>query len=344
MDAELVHLTRTVPLRLAAVALLASLGLAGCGSSGRSDAQCRTAVPTAAPAASLRDQPPPVPRSGAYLGAFALNGTNDFSQPAYRAATAALETQICRRLDIVHTYLQWQHPFPVESQRAASRAGQILLLSWTGTDLERMASGAADAEIRQVAAGVASLRSPVFVELRWEMERPNLASVVHSPRTFIAAWDHTRALFAQAGVTNASWVWCPTATGFDRGTAPAYYPGRDQVDWICTDAYPAPGPTVVPLSKELTAFLAWTTNQGKPLMLGEFGVPANYTADQRSGWLHDAADFVKQTPAIKAVVYFDYNPAGRSAERQWLLRPGSKAMRAFAALGADPWFHPAPGS
>jgi hypothetical protein len=281
-----------------------------------------------------------VPAHGADLGAFALTG--DFSQPSFTSSVAELQTEICRPLTIVHTYLRWKQPFPLASQLSVSRSGQTLLLSWTGTDLAAMASGADDAGIRTVAAQVASLHSPVFVELRWEMDRPNLRRVVHSAATFIAAWDHTRAIFAQAGVRNASWVWCPTATGFDRGDAPAYYPGANEVDWICTDAYPKPDGPVEQLSTELASFLKWAVPTGKPIMLGEIGVPESYSPSDRSDWIANAADFVKHTPAIKAVVYFDYNPAGHTANRDYRIAPGTAAATAFRALAADPWFHHPP--
>jgi hypothetical protein len=336
---QLVRLRQATAARAAAVLLLVTAGAVGCGSSSKSSASCPAAVPSPAAAASIHDTPPPVPRSGAYLGAFALNGTT-FTQSAYITSTAALETSICRPLDIVHSYLQWQKPFPADSELAASRSGQIILLSWTGTDLAQMASGADDSEIRAVAAEVAALHSPVFVELRWEMDRPNLASIVHSPGTFIAAWDHTRAIFAAVGVTNASWVWCPTATGFDRGTAEAYYPGASQVDWICTDAYPRTTGPFEGLAAELASFLTWARQQGKPLMLGEIGVPESYTADERTAWFNGAADFIEKTAQIKALVYFDYNPAGHSANRDYFLAPDSAAIKGLKALGARSWFSP----
>jgi hypothetical protein len=335
----LVRLIRTASLRATLLAVLAAATLVGCGSGTKPAAACPAGVPKPASARSIHDAPPPVPARGAYLGAFALNG-GTFSQSAYIASVNGLQRAICRPLDIVHSFLQWQQPFPTQSAVTASRSGQIVLLSWTGTDLAAMASGSEDAAIRTVAGQIASLHSPVFLELRWEMDRPNLTRVVHSPATFVAAWDHTRQVFAQAGVRNVSWVWCPTAAGFARGAAPAYYPGADQVDWICTDAYPNPRVALDPLQTELTPFLAWAKSQGKPLMIGEFGVPQSYSSDDRRAWVQHAAAFIKATPQIKAVVYFDYNPVGHAATQAFRLQPGSSALAAFRALGADPWFRP----
>jgi beta-mannanase len=173
------------------------------------------------------------------------------------------------------------------------------------------------------------------------MERLNLASVVHSPAAFIAAWDHTRAIFNDVGVTNASWVWCPTSTGFDQGTAQAYYPGANEVDWICTDAYPWPPGADEDLQDELAAFMAWAVPQGKPIMVGEVGVPLSYSVDLRNQWIDNAAAYLTSTPAIKAFVYFDFNPPDHPIERDWLLPPGSEALSHFRTLANNPWFHPA---
>jgi hypothetical protein len=334
--------TRTAARSLLAVAVVLCAVAAGCGGS------TKTVVTTPCPpsaqppmAATTRDAAPRVPTHGAYFGAFALTG--DFTQPSFIASVSQLQTEICRPLAIVHSYLRWTQQFPQQSQLKASRSGQTLLLSWTGTNLAEMASGADDAQIRAVADRVAALHSPVFVELRWEMDRPNLRGIVGSPATFISAWDHTRAVFAAAGVTNASWVWCPTAVGFDNGTAPAYYPGAKQVDWICTDAYPKPDGPVEQLSSELASFLKWAVPQGKPLMLGEIGVPESYSASNRTDWINNAAELVKDTPLIKAVVYFDYNPVGHAATRDYRIEPGTPAASALRTLAADPWFQPSFG-
>jgi hypothetical protein len=335
-------LLRVRVLRLVAATVVLAAGVVGCSSAPKTVAVAVPCPASAQPpaAAVVHDAAPAVPTHGAYFGAFTLAG--DFSQPSFASSVTDLQTEICRPLAIVHSYLQWKQPFPLASQLTASRSGQTILLSWTGTDLAAMASGADDTEIRAVAAQVASLHSPVFMELRWEMDRPNLRNIVGSPATFIAAWDHTRALFAQAKVHNASWVWCPTAVGFDRGTAPAYYPGASEVDWICTDAYPTPTGPVEQLSSELSSFLKWALPRGKPIMLGEIGVPESYSPSDRSDWINNAASLVKRTPLIKAVVYFDYNPVGHTADRDYRIEPGSAAAAALRALAADPWFNPLP--
>jgi hypothetical protein len=78
-------------------------------------------------------------------------------------------------------------------------------------------------------------------------------------------------------------------------------------------------------------------------MLGEIGVPESYSASNRTDWINNAAELVKDTPLIKAVVYFDYNPVGHPATRDYRIEPGTPAASALRTLAADPWFQPSFG-
>ena len=110
------------------------------------------------------------------------------------------------------------------------------------------------------------------------MDRPNLRAVVGTPAEFIAAWKHVRAIFAQQHVRNVAWVWCPTAKGFvPGGNAAAYYPGNDEVDWVCADAYPGFGP-YRSFADTVQPFLSWASHHPKPVMIGEYGVPGELRA------------------------------------------------------------------
>ena len=74
--------------------------------------------------------------------------------------------------------------------------------------------------------------------MRWEMDRPNLrADDVVGRRTTSRPGSTCGRSSAEERADNVSWVWCPTAEGFIRGDAPAFYPGDDQVDWTCVDVY-----------------------------------------------------------------------------------------------------------
>ena len=282
---------------------------------------------------------PAIPAHGAYFGAWVRQGA--YTQPNQIAALDTLQGELGRRLDIVHTYLKWQGTFPTASDRAALSQRSTLLLSWAGTDSSAVSSGIDDNVIRQRAREIKATHKPIFLEWRWEMERPNLRGVVGTPAQFIAAWKHVRAIFAQQHVRNVAWVWCPTAKGFmPGGDAAAYYPGDDEVDWICTDAYPPFGP-YSSFNYVAQPFLDWASHHRKPVMIGEFGVPRSFSPQQRARWLRGAAQTVRADRQVKALVYFDADQYGATAANvMFLLDNGTPPMHAFRQIADSPYFNP----
>lgn len=293
-------------------------------------------TPSSAPAVSTTVNPaeaPTPPAQGAYFGAWA--GPDVFTQVNEINAVDLLQQQIGRKLNIVHTYLQWQAPFPTVSDEAFLSQGNTLLVSWAGTDTRQIMSGADDSWIRTRARQIKALGRPVFLEWRWEMDRPNLRSQMHSGADYVAAWDHIRAIFASVGVHNAAWVWCPTGEGFTDGRADAYYPGDGEVDWICADAYPYG--SYVSFASTVDPFLSWASHHDKPVMIGEFGVPESDTGPQRAQWLKAAQQVVLADHQIKALLYFDADSPGHIA---YALRDGA-ALAAFRSMAEQSYFNPA---
>jgi hypothetical protein len=317
--------------------------LAGCDGGGSTPAAqpsrgslpaCPSTIPRHSP---LVGTAPQVPRSGDYLGGFSLTAAP--TPTGYLSSYHRLQRVACRSLDLAHVYLRWNYSFPNSVARSLVASHHYLLVSWTGTDLAQMASGALDAQITDRARQLASINAPIFLELRWEMDRPNLRSVVHSPATFIAAWQHTRQLFAAAGVRNVVWVWCPLSTGFQVGRAQAYYPGDDEVDWVCADAYPAsPAPSrpFPSLASEIAPMLSFARQHDKPAMVGEFGIPQSYPADTRRAWLVAAAQTLAADRRIKAAGYFDYATAGTPSASDYALGAEPPVVQGFRALVDDP--------
>jgi hypothetical protein len=275
---------------------------------------------------------PVPPAHGAYFGARVRPPV--YTLPAEVAAVHHLQGEIGRRLDIVHVFHMWTDPFPDSSDLAFLRQGSMLLLSWSGADTRAIAAGKYDSLIRQRALAVKATGQRIFLEWRWEMDRAGLAAQIHSPADYIAAWDHIRSIFAQEHVDNVAWVWCPTANGFANGTAAAYYPGNNEVNWVCVDAYPGPGP-YRSFATIVQPFLNWASHHSKPVMIGEYGVPDTYGEQQRAQWLWSAARTVRGNAQIKALIYFDAN-----AQHAYTLVPGSPALQAFRGIAHVPYFNP----
>ena len=325
----------TVKIALIVVAVVTALAVVSC--SGSVSAPRKPQAPSLPGIATSRHVPA-IPPSGAYFGA-RVNPPGNFSPADQVTALYQLQQQLGRRLDIVHTYLTWLGTFPSPADAAALAQGSLLLLSWTGTDSRPVASGVYDRLIRERAREIKATGKPIFLEWRWEMNRPNLSSVVGAPADFIAAWKHVRAIFDQEHVNNVSWVWCPTANGFEPGgNAAAYYPGDGEVDWICADAYPGIGP-YRSFSNTVQPFLSWASHHRKPVMIGEYGVPQRYLPQQRAQWLRAAAQTVRGDPQVKALVYFDVDPLSEPAGG-FALDPGSAALHAFRAIASSRYFNP----
>jgi len=289
-------------------------------------------------ASRLELTPPPVPTTGAYLGAWVQ--PHAYTPAGRQLAVHTLEAQMGRRLDIVHTYRTVAQPFPGAADVAAAKSGSFLLLSLALDDARRVAAGIEDDFWRARALAIRNFGAPVFVEPQWEFDRPNLHDRMHSAADYIAAWRHLRALFAQVGTPNVAWVWCPTADGFVNGRAPAYFPGADQVDWLCVDAYPVQRPT--PLGVLIRPFVQWAAQWGLPTMIGEFGIPRSIPPVGRATWLAAAARAM-QRAGIRAAVYYDSSADPRglsSAAQDYRLATDARTLAAFRRVARSPYFDP----
>jgi Glycosyl hydrolase family 26 len=277
-----------------------------------------------------------VPASGAYLGGYVQPAT--YTQAAQISAFQSFEHQVGTSLDLVHVYHPWGSAFPSQEDKYFVDTGKVLLLTWGGDpDTKAIIAGQDDAMIRARAEAVKALHHPILLEFRHEMDRPNLQWTIHGPADYIAAWDRVRAIFAAAGATNVSWVWCPTGYGFQDGRAEAFYPGDNEVDWICSDVYSDSGARS--LSAAAGAFLRWASHHDKPVIIGEFATDGNPSG--WASWLLAAGELARSDPQIKAIAYFDAN--GNDSQGRpfhYWLGDQPAALSAFGRLASDPFFHP----
>ena len=277
-----------------------------------------------------------IPSSGAYLGAYVEPAV--YTPAGEIAAVRSFQQAVGAPIALVHAYHPWGSPFPDSADRYFVRAGKVLLLTWGGNpDTRKIIAGRYDGEIRATAQAIKRLGRPILLEFRHEMDRPNVQWVVHGPKAYIAAWDHIRAIFAQVGALNVGWVWCPTGWGFKSGRAQPYYPGNNEVDWVCADVYsPATGQT---LQEAATPFLSWARHTHKPVLIGEFGVSGGTRAWPR--WLLAAGALAELDPQIRGMAYFDANGTDSQGRpfHYWLGNNGP-ALQAFGQMLGWQIFHP----
>lgn len=331
--------------RAAVVAVLVVVLVAGCGLPHRRDPEppppptpdlTRSPAPVATRSGPFDSGPVRPPATGAYLGAWVK--PPELTQPGRVTAVDTLETALDRRLPIINTYRRFEDEFGTDSDLEFLRQGKILMLSWASGDTRSITSGLHDDLIREQARRIRTVRRPVLLRFRWEMDRPNLRATMWSAADFAAAWRHVRRIFDAERVRNVSWVWCPTAEGFMRGEAPAFYPGDDVVDWTCVDVYA--GNEFQPLGELLAPFLSWAGARPKPIIIGEFGVARAWGSQRRAAWLRDAARTIKANRQVKAVSYFESNPDGNALTQQFRLADDAPAFAAFVELTGDPYFNP----
>lgn len=330
-------------MRKALAALLAVALVAGCSSPEKPDETPPTPPDLSEkPAAVAVDGGPfasgPVraPEKGALVGAWIK--PDELTHVGRLAAVDSLENDLGRRLSIINTYRRFEQMVGTESDKEFLAQGATLMVSWATGDNRSILDGEHDELIRKQADAIRRIHRPVLLRMRWEMDRPNLRATMWSGADYIAAWKYVRAIFRQERADNVSWVWCPTAEGFARGDAPAFYPGDDQVDWTCVDVYA--GETFQPIGELMGPFLHWAAAHPKPIVIGEFGVAKAWGSAGRAAWLKDASRTFKANPQIKAIAYFESDPEGNGPTKQFQLTGDKAAFKAFHALVKDPYFNP----
>jgi hypothetical protein len=294
----------------------------------------RTPVGVATRTGPFDSGPVAAPAASVWVGAWVKPAV--WGQDGRRDAVDGFEEALGRPLDVVNTYRTFEEEFGKDTDLEWLERGTTLMLSWASGDTRSIVDGRHDDLIRAQARRVRAARQPILMRFRWEMDRPNLRATMWSAEDFVAAWKHVRAIFADVGADNASWVWCPTAEGFDRGDAPAFYPGDDQVDWTCVDVYASSD--YRPLDQLMGRFLEWAAQRPKPIVVGEFGVSREWGAAKRAQWLRDAARVFKANPQIRAVSYFESDPDGNPPTLQFKLSDDPEAFAALRALYRDPYF------
>jgi hypothetical protein len=340
---------RGVPTWRAVVAVMLAAGLlagaAGCGTPRPGPVEPRGSASASAarghnPAVATQRGPKP-PETGAWLGAWVRPA---WSTPDGRAgAFTDFERAVGAQLPIVHMFRDGADEFPAAPETALLREADMLLLSWAGTDTRSIAQGTYDAEIRRRAEGIKALRVPLFLRFRWEMDRPNLAATVHSPEDYIAAWKRTRQIFTEVGATNAAFVWCPHVEGFVESARRAadYYPGDDQVEWLCVDVYSAPDNMA--FGAQMDTFRPFAEQHAKPIMVAEFGAVTGNGSGQRNAWVREARTYTKAHPQIKALVWFN-----AKMDRKPFFDTGftvdTDGLDGLRELAADPYFQAPPPS
>jgi hypothetical protein len=256
-----------------------------------------------------------------------------------KAALQSFEAAVGRTLGVDMYYEPWGNVFPDWREQWDFSQGRIPMISWGKTTTTDITAGTHDAYIRARADGIKALGQPIFLRWFWEMDGTKNAGLAVSPAAYIAAWRHLRSIFAEQGVSNVAWVWCPNASAFRDGSAQPFYPGDDAVDWVCADGYnwyPDAGRSYESFTDKFSAFHDWALARGKPAIVGEYGAQ-QMEPGRRAAWFDDARDSLEtRLTGILGVVYFH----SYTSDHDWQVTNEADALAAFSAMGTDPFFNP----
>jgi hypothetical protein len=294
---------------------------------------------------------PPVPRTGAYFGAW--RGPGPGRPTDLRQNMNAAERAIGRNYAIVHHYYDWGAAIPGSEDRWTATHGQIPMVSLCACHFNdgsvvpwsTIATGKEDLYLISIAQGFKSLARPAFFVFEAEPEAQ--VGVRGTATEYVAAWRHVVDVFRAQGTKNVAFVWATTAYSFrpeahQTALAESLYPGDDVVDWIASDPYNFyTDGAWRSLNYELGPWYQWATatHPGKPLALTEWGSKEDPNDPNRKAtWFHDALNELKKDRAIKAVVYFDEQKFEHGVVNDWRIDTSPASLGAFASIARDAWF------
>ncbi len=195
----------------------------------------RGGCPAPAPAGAAGGPPsaPLAPADGALFGAAVAPGQRE----APYQPLADLEGKLGRQVVIDRYDRPFGTVFPDGREQWDVAAGRIPMISWGPVATGEVNRGSWDTQIRLRAKGIRNLGQPVLISWFADPANSRNTAVSGDASQYIAAWRRIRRIFSEEEARNAIWVWCADAADFANGTADAWYPGDDTVDWICADGY-----------------------------------------------------------------------------------------------------------
>lgn len=208
--------------------------------------------------------------------------------------------------------------------------------------LARILAGDYDPYVRSWATGIATYGKPVLIRFGHEMNGTWYPWAVgangNTVEEFIETWRYLRSIFAEAGATNAAWVWSPNLefeTELDE-----LYPGDDLVDfagltgfnWGTTQQTWGTG-TWQSFTEVFTdSYKRLVEISDRPIIIAE--TASAEEGGDKAAWITSA--FTEELPGhfphVRAVVWFNV-----VKETDWRLDSSPEALRAFVAVANTPY-------
>jgi hypothetical protein len=297
-----------------------------------------------ASAASPRSADPPVQAQRMLLGSY----TNLSGQSSTEAAVEQREAAMGRRYDLEVTYYNWNDVFPDSGEATIVAHGRTPVMTWYGPGkdpsdprtLTEVNDGSDDGWIRSQAAAIKGFQHRIYLRLMPEMNGTWYHGFSGNPAAYIAAWQRIHRLFAQAGVSNVTWVWCPNFSPDDWDD---YYPGNAYVDVIGVDGFSNTKYGYQTFEQMFGPFLMHYAGR-KPLMINE--TATNSGAGDAAEGIGSAASFIEGMHSyledvagprygVIGVCWFDTDDID---SHNWRVDQTPAAWQAWLSLARDPYF------
>jgi hypothetical protein len=313
-------------------------------------------------AAAQADRGSMIAPHGMYWGAWIDKHRSGASQPPWdMAPVAQLEQQVGKQMSLVEFGTPMlnvpgdnYYAFPVREFETLRAHGSIPFFSWSthrmrtyadpNFTLRAIIRGRQDAYLRAWADAARAWGHPFFLRFDWEMNGgwfPWGERYGSNRRgEYVRAWRHVHEIFAAAGATNATWVWCPSADPrAELQNVKQLYPGDDYVDWTCMDVYNYNSPwTSFARQAGRTYTAIRRIAPTKPMVIGE--VASTDAGGSKAGWIRDMfAGLKRRFRAIHGLIWYDAQDGGSSKYRDWPLDSSSAVTKAFARGIAARRFH-----
>lgn len=243
--------------------------------------------------------PVPATTGRAMLGSYlALSGRSLSKSLALRRG------QLGREQRIVHLFYGWTERMP----RSVPEIGRsTLMISWHGTRIASVNNGSQDSRIAAAAKNLAAYGKPMLLRWAWEMNGDWFEwDGTHNgkdPAGYAKAFRRIHKIFRDNGADNVAFVWSPN---WNSGPDVAwnqmerYYPGDAYVDWVGVSAYNFGGESPATLLKHVVS----AYGKRRPVILTETAA-IEHGGRSKAAWIEALAGYVRRTPAVGAVVWFD---------------------------------------
>jgi hypothetical protein len=249
---------------------------------------------------SSRGGPVPFRAGAAMMGSYLALGGKSLKQ-----SLALRRKQLGREQRIVHVFYPWNGYVP-RSEPDVARSS-TLMVSWHGAEYAGINNGSSDRNIVSMAKKLKGMKRPILLRWGWEMNGDWFewggANNGQDPAGYAKAWKRMHRIFREQGADNVAWVWSPNWNSGPNASwnkMQRYYPGDDYVDWVGVSGYDFYSES----PKTLFTPVVRAYGERKPIIFSETAA-VEHGGRSKAEWVRKLAAYVKATPEIGAVVWFD---------------------------------------